>query len=121
MPVRVDLRAEGGTLRVTVTDEGAGDTGGTTPGFGLVGMRERARSVGGTVEAGVRGEGGFEVVAVLPLGGAVAALPAQNSVREAEAVHESAAVRESDVVREAEPVRAVEAVREAEFDRGELR
>ncbi|WP_406352154.1 sensor histidine kinase [Streptomyces sp. NBC_00658] len=121
VPVRVDLRAEGGTLRVAVTDEGAGDTGGTTPGFGLVGMRERARSVGGTVEAGVRLEGGFEVVAVLPLGGAVAALPAQNSVREAEAVHESAAVRESDVVREAEPVRAVEAVREAEFDRGELR
>lgn len=68
VPVRVDLRAESGALRVTVTDDGAGDTDGTTPGFGLVGMRERARSVGGTVEAGVRGEGGFEVVAVLPLG-----------------------------------------------------
>ncbi|MFD0418439.1 sensor histidine kinase [Streptomyces sp. NPDC127108] len=40
------------------------------PGFGLIGMRERARSVGGTLEAGPRaGAGrGFEVVAVLPLG-----------------------------------------------------
>ncbi|MEL3950796.1 histidine kinase [Streptomyces sp. LNU-CPARS28] len=47
---------------------GAGPVDG--PGFGLIGMRERARSVGGTLEAGPRtGAGrGFEVVAVLPLG-----------------------------------------------------
>ncbi|MFD4526702.1 sensor histidine kinase [Streptomyces sp. NPDC058470] len=64
--VRVDLRAEGGALRLAVTDDGVGDAG-STPGFGLVGMRERARSVGGTVEAGMRVEGGFEVVAVLPV------------------------------------------------------
>ncbi|MGX1883785.1 sensor histidine kinase [Streptomyces sp. NPDC055287] len=38
-------------------------------GFGLVGMRERARSVGGTLTAGPRADrGGFEVMAVLPLG-----------------------------------------------------
>jgi signal transduction histidine kinase len=65
--VRVDLHAEGGALRVVVTDDGVGEAGGT-PGFGLVGMRERARSVGGTLEAGVRAEGGFGVVAILPLG-----------------------------------------------------
>nr|WP_258050300.1 histidine kinase [Streptomyces finlayi] len=54
-------------LRVTVTDDGAGpqeDAG--APGFGIVGMRERARSTGGTLEAGPRPGGGFEVAAVLP-------------------------------------------------------
>jgi signal transduction histidine kinase len=65
--VRVDLRTEGWALRVAVMDDGVGDAGGT-PGFGLVGMRERARSVGGTLEAGAREGGGFGVSAVLPLG-----------------------------------------------------
>ncbi|MER5399508.1 histidine kinase [Streptomyces sp. NPDC002599] len=64
--VHVDLDTDGWALRVRVTDDGMGDTGGP-PGFGLVGMRERARSVGGTVETGTREEGGFAVVAVLPL------------------------------------------------------
>lgn len=36
-------------------------------GYGLLGMRERARSVGGTLDAGPRPEGGFEVVCALPL------------------------------------------------------
>lgn len=71
--VRVDLNTDGWALRVTVTDDGIGDAGGP-PGFGLVGMRERARSVGGTLATGTRDEGGFAVVAVLPLG---TALPEQ--------------------------------------------
>ncbi|AXK37489.1 sensor histidine kinase [Streptomyces armeniacus] len=38
------------------------------PGFGIVGMRERARSVGGTLDAAPRTDGpGFAVTAVLPL------------------------------------------------------
>ncbi|MFI6524344.1 sensor histidine kinase [Streptomyces uncialis] len=37
------------------------------PGFGLIGMRERARSVGGTLQAGPSPDGGFTVAAVLPL------------------------------------------------------
>ncbi|WP_030934057.1 sensor histidine kinase [Streptomyces sp. NRRL S-646] len=65
--VRVDLYDDEGALHLSVTDDGTGPTPGTTPGFGLVGMRERARSVGGTLDAGPRAEGGFEVTAVLPL------------------------------------------------------
>ena len=59
-----------GAVRVDVTDDGAG-TGAGTPGFGLVGMRERVRSVGGMLDAGPLDDGagiaGFAVHAVLPL------------------------------------------------------
>ncbi|WP_333736120.1 sensor histidine kinase [Streptomyces sp. IBSBF 2806] len=62
------------SLRVTVTDDGRSDpvkgtsTGaGTGTGHGLIGMRERANAIGGTVTAGPRPEGGFQVVAALPL------------------------------------------------------
>jgi signal transduction histidine kinase len=66
--IRIGVCAVEGALRVTVTDDGIG-TGGGTPGFGLVGMRERARSVGGTLDAGTLPGKGFEVSAVLPLRG----------------------------------------------------
>ncbi len=36
-------------------------------GYGLIGMRERARSVGGSIRMGHRPQGGFEVVAELPV------------------------------------------------------
>ncbi|MGI5375293.1 sensor histidine kinase [Streptomyces sp. CA-251387] len=66
--VRVELYEEQGALRVSVTDDGTrGGPGGATAGYGLVGMRERARSVGGTLDAGPRTGGGFEVSAVLPI------------------------------------------------------
>ncbi|MFC8125251.1 sensor histidine kinase [Streptomyces sp. NPDC057302] len=69
LTIRVGIRSEGAALRVTVTDDGAAAAPDPshTPGFGLVGMRERARSVGGTLEAGPRESGGFAVSAVLPL------------------------------------------------------
>ncbi|MEV5309454.1 sensor histidine kinase [Streptomyces sp. NPDC052610] len=65
--VRVELAERDGSLHLSVTDDGTGPPSGTTPGFGLVGMRERARSVGGTLDAGPRPDGGFAVRAVLPL------------------------------------------------------
>ncbi|WEH37441.1 histidine kinase [Streptomyces sp. AM 4-1-1] len=62
-------------LRVTVTDDGPGGASrrragrradGDPAGFGIVGMRERARSTGGTLAVGPRPGGGFEVRALLP-------------------------------------------------------
>jgi signal transduction histidine kinase len=38
-------------------------------GHGLAGMRERVRQVGGSVETGARGAGGYRVAARLPIGG----------------------------------------------------
>ncbi|WP_369180125.1 histidine kinase [Streptomyces mutabilis] len=65
--VHVEVHAEQGAVRLSVTDDGTGPDPAGTPGFGLVGMRERARSVGGTLDAGPRdGGAGFEVTAVLP-------------------------------------------------------
>ncbi|MFB9540624.1 MULTISPECIES: sensor histidine kinase [Streptomyces] len=65
--VRVELEERQGALHLSVSDDGTGPAPGGTPGFGLVGMRERARSVNGTLDAGPRPGGGFEVAAVLPL------------------------------------------------------
>ncbi|WP_371750250.1 sensor histidine kinase [Streptomyces sp. NBC_01283] len=68
LTVQVRIHTSDAALRVTVTDDGtAAVAPSRTPGFGLVGMRERARSVGGTLEAGPREGGGFTVSAVLPL------------------------------------------------------
>jgi signal transduction histidine kinase len=65
----VQLCYDPAALRVVITDTGRGQaspiaTGMT--GHGLIGMRERATSVGGTLEAGPGREGGFRVAAVLP-------------------------------------------------------
>jgi signal transduction histidine kinase len=45
------------------------DTSGRPAGHGIVGMRERARLLGGTLEARPRPDGGFRVLAHLPTGG----------------------------------------------------
>jgi signal transduction histidine kinase len=69
---RVSLSLEGNRLRISVEDDGSGDGGAreqafAEPGYGIVGMRERARALGGDVEAAARDEGGFRVTACLPL------------------------------------------------------
>ncbi|MEU0112686.1 sensor histidine kinase [Streptomyces bobili] len=64
---RVHLDQTGGALRLRIDDDGPAvgtDAGGS--GNGLAGMRERAAALGGTIEAGPRGDGGFRVLAVLP-------------------------------------------------------
>ncbi len=64
--VKVEVDAVDGACRIVVDSRG-GDRSSRVPsgGFGLVGMRERARSVGGTVEAGPVLDG-WRVTAVLP-------------------------------------------------------
>ncbi|MGW0581771.1 sensor histidine kinase [Streptomyces sp. NPDC002920] len=56
-------------LTITVTDDGTAVPSGASDGrgFGLIGMRERARSLGGALQAGHRPEGGFQVTTRLPL------------------------------------------------------
>ncbi|MFF6996704.1 sensor histidine kinase [Streptomyces sp. NPDC008313] len=65
---RVLVSRTEGALRLRVDDDGpatGADAGGS--GNGLAGMRERAAALGGTIEAGPRDDGGFRVLAVLPL------------------------------------------------------
>lgn len=67
---RVDVRVEGDDehVRLTVVDDGRGRDAATrsTSGFGLVGMAERAKLLGGTFDAGPRPDGGWRVAATLP-------------------------------------------------------
>jgi signal transduction histidine kinase len=53
-------------VRLTVDDDGDECGSGTAPGFGLAGMAERAKLLGGTFSAGPRPDGGWNVTAVLP-------------------------------------------------------
>ena len=76
-PGRVEVRVDRGPedLVVEVLDDGDGpstpadssEPSPGSPGHGLVGMRERVASHGGTLETGPRSGGGFRVRAVLPI------------------------------------------------------
>jgi signal transduction histidine kinase len=65
--VDVEVRWEAGTLHLRVRDNGPGPADGVEEGHGLVGMRERAAMVGGSLHAGAADGGGFVVEAELPL------------------------------------------------------
>ena len=70
----IDLEFEGSDLVLSVVNDAAArpaqpmEAPGRA-GHGLPGMRERARLVGGSLESGARDEGGYRVVARLPIGG----------------------------------------------------
>ncbi|GAA3455586.1 sensor histidine kinase [Dactylosporangium matsuzakiense] len=66
------VRVGGGTVLVRVRDfGGSGPSPGKGGGQGLVGMRERAALLGGTLAAGPHPDGGFQVEAAIPVGGRV--------------------------------------------------
>ncbi|MFE3587343.1 sensor histidine kinase [Streptomyces niveus] len=66
---RVQLAWNRDRVTITVADDGEGAVAvpGRPPGYGLIGMRERATAAGGQLSAGRRPEGGFLVSAELPL------------------------------------------------------
>ncbi|WP_419993230.1 sensor histidine kinase [Streptomyces boninensis] len=86
---RVLLSYDPGELRLRIDDDGPATAGGETGGGnGLVGMRERAAALGGTVEAGERPDGGFRVLARLPLGDAVKLAPAPAPANDGKESHQ---------------------------------
>ena len=68
MDVELEYRAD--ALRLRVRDHGSGTVAPDPNGHGLLGMRERAIMVGGTLTVGSADGGGFAVEAELPLPGA---------------------------------------------------
>ena len=73
--VGLDVRNDAGSRVTAAVAQTAGtgetrgkdDLGGTGGGHGLIGMRERATMLGGSLHAGPREGGGFHVIAVLPV------------------------------------------------------
>lgn len=70
--ISVHVADEGAQVRLTVRDDGDATTAHAVPGYGIIGMTERAALLGGTLEAGPGPGGGWTVDAVLPKGGATA-------------------------------------------------
>jgi signal transduction histidine kinase len=69
--IEIDVIRDVGGVRLRVADDGQTDAGhSAAPGFGLLGMTERAELLGGSLCAGPRPEGGWVVDAVLPVGAA---------------------------------------------------
>ena len=67
--VSVTLGYRDAEIDLRIVDDGADAAPPASAGHGLVGMRERVAAYGGSVEAGPRAGGGFDVHAVLPTGG----------------------------------------------------
>lgn len=66
--VGIDVRREGDAVRLRVSDDGRTEPGpAPEPGFGLLGMAERADLLGGSFSAGPGPAGGWLVEAVLPV------------------------------------------------------
>jgi signal transduction histidine kinase len=62
----VTIAHEPGQVHVTIADDGSDRPPRGEPGHGLIGMRERVTVFGGTLTAGPRPGGGFDLAATLP-------------------------------------------------------
>jgi len=69
--VLLTLRTRSGWIAIAIRDNGAGlaATGGSGGSFGLVGMRERARLLGGTLQVESQPARGTTIRASIPLSG----------------------------------------------------
>ena len=69
--IEVSVASDDRNIRLTVCDDGDPSTLGanSSVGYGLVGMTERAKLLGGTLEAGPRADRGWTITAVLPRDG----------------------------------------------------
>lgn len=65
--VAICITVDGQALRLTISDNGHTAPDAVRPGTGIIGMRERARVLGGTLTAQPQPAGGFVVRATLPL------------------------------------------------------
>jgi signal transduction histidine kinase len=65
--VEIEIRTTGESLQVDIRDDGMHPTASAEGGFGLVGLAERVRALGGDFAAGPRPGGGFAVAATLPI------------------------------------------------------
>jgi two-component system sensor histidine kinase UhpB len=66
--VRVEMKLDDQTLKVTVTDNGIGLNADTVRGFGLIGMRERVSALGGRIAFDTEEGHGLQVRVLIPLG-----------------------------------------------------
>lgn len=72
--IRIVVRASGGTVNVTIEDDGIGfDSAKSARGLGLLGMRERVAGVNGTLSVNSRAERGTAVTLEIPVPGGVLA------------------------------------------------
>jgi signal transduction histidine kinase len=100
--VRVVFRS--GVLAVAIDDDGrTSDPAACEEGHGIIGMRERATALGGWLSAGRREDGGFRVLAELPLPAVVTASPPAVPTT---AVPASAELATAEAAAAAEPARA---------------
>jgi signal transduction histidine kinase len=65
---RVVLRYHPDDLELEIADDGPGTGDASSPGYGLIGVRERVSVYGGELHAGRRPEGGYALRVRLPLG-----------------------------------------------------
>jgi len=72
--IRIVVRSSGGTVNVTIEDDGIGfDSGKSARGLGLLGMRERVAGVNGTLSVNSQAQRGTSVILDIPVPGGVLA------------------------------------------------
>ena len=63
----VELKNDGGDLKLLVSDNGCGVNGEICEGFGLRGLREKAEALGGSFSVSSEENEGFEACIILPI------------------------------------------------------